>query len=125
MGSLRLPSGPLSSGRTCTLHRRPPAQGPLLLLRLLRSCALPHPKPLLLPPPCSHASCGAVLVRTYEYESERVCDSRMSVFLKSIEAAHSAEGQGFAGGVGGRGWAASWVGVWGMEEQGVWGGGAG
>ena len=42
----------------------------------------------------------AVIVRTYEYESERVCDSRMSVFLKSIEAAHSAEGQGFAGGCG-------------------------
>ncbi|PSC69490.1 Proline dehydrogenase [Micractinium conductrix] len=37
-----------------------------------------------------------VLVRTYRYESERVCDSRMSVCLKSIEAAHSAEGQGFA-----------------------------
>lgn len=26
-----------------------------------------------------------------------MCDSRMSIFLKSIEAAHSAEGQGFAG----------------------------
>ena len=42
-------------------------------------------------------SAPAVLVRTYRYESERVCDSRMSVCLKSIEAAHSAEGQGFAG----------------------------
>lgn len=40
-----------------------------------------------------HAS---VVARTYAYEDERVCDSRMSVFLKSIEAAHSAEGQGFA-----------------------------
>lgn len=38
-----------------------------------------------------------VIVRTYTYESERVCDARMSIFLKSIEAAHSAEGQGFAG----------------------------
>jgi hypothetical protein len=44
-----------------------------------------------------------VIARTYEYESERQCDSRMSVFLKSIEAAHSAEGQGFAGGQGGSG----------------------
>jgi proline dehydrogenase len=39
---------------------------------------------------------ASVIVRTYTYESERVCDARMSVFLKSIEAAHSAEGQGFA-----------------------------
>lgn len=30
--------------------------------------------------------------------------SRMSVFLKSIEAAHSAEGQGFAGGPGYKMW---------------------
>ena len=39
----------------------------------------------------------AVVARTYEYSGERACDGRMSVFLKSIEAAHSAEGQGFAG----------------------------
>ncbi|EFN55844.1 hypothetical protein CHLNCDRAFT_145399 [Chlorella variabilis] len=47
-------------------------------------------------PASRQAPQDSVLVRTYEYESERVCDSRMSVFLKSIEAAHSAEGQGFA-----------------------------
>ncbi|KAL4433468.1 hypothetical protein ABPG77_010321 [Micractinium sp. CCAP 211/92] len=47
-------------------------------------------------PKSRQAPQDTVLVRTYEYENERVCDARMSVFLKSIEAAHSAEGQGFA-----------------------------
>ena len=47
--------------------------------------------------PCRPKPLATVIVRTYTYESERVCDARMSVFLKSIEAAHSAEGQGFAG----------------------------
>lgn len=46
---------------------------------------------------CSLLFSAAVLVRTYEYEGERLCDSRMAVFLKSIEAAQSGEGQGFAG----------------------------
>ncbi|KAL4856165.1 Proline dehydrogenase 1 [Chlorella vulgaris] len=47
-------------------------------------------------PASRQAPHDSVIARTYEYESEKHCDSRMSVFLKSIEAAHSAEGQGFA-----------------------------
>ena len=39
----------------------------------------------------------AVVARTYAYEDERVCDSRMGIFLKSIEAAQCSAGQGFAG----------------------------
>ncbi|GAB4819231.1 hypothetical protein N2152v2_006277 [Parachlorella kessleri] len=37
-----------------------------------------------------------VVVRTYSYEGEELCDKRMGVFRKSIEAAAMAEGQGFA-----------------------------
>lgn len=47
-------------------------------------------------PKSRQAPQDTVVVRTYGYENERVCDSRMSVFLKSIEAAHSAEGRGLA-----------------------------
>ena len=38
----------------------------------------------------------AAVVRTYVYEGEDLCDRRMSVFRKSIEAAALSEGQGFA-----------------------------
>lgn len=39
---------------------------------------------------------AGVVVRTYSYEGEGLCDRRMAVFRKSIEAAGLAEGQGFA-----------------------------
>ena len=42
----------------------------------------------------SHSA--GVVVRTYSYEGEELCDKRMGVFRKSIEAAAMAEGQGFA-----------------------------
>lgn len=39
---------------------------------------------------------STVIARTYSYEDELVCDRRMDQFLKSIDAAKSADGQGFA-----------------------------
>lgn len=37
-----------------------------------------------------------MVVRTYSYAGEALADSRMGVFLKAIEAASAAQGQGFA-----------------------------
>lgn len=53
----------------------------------------PKSKPETLPLTMPHSM---VTVRTYPYAGEDLADRRMSVFLKSIEAAAAAEGQGFA-----------------------------
>jgi proline dehydrogenase len=37
-----------------------------------------------------------VIVRTYEYESEKKCDSHVNIFMKALEAAKTLPGQGFA-----------------------------
>ena len=37
-----------------------------------------------------------IVARTFDYEGEATCERHMSTFLKSIEAAAAAEGQGFA-----------------------------
>jgi proline dehydrogenase len=39
---------------------------------------------------------GTVIARTFDYGSEAACDGHMNIFLKSIEAAADAPGQGFA-----------------------------
>ena len=37
-----------------------------------------------------------VVARTYAYETERACEAHLGTFLRSIEAAGQAPGQGFA-----------------------------
>lgn len=37
-----------------------------------------------------------VIVRTYEYESEKKCDAHVGIFMKALEAAKTLPGQGFA-----------------------------
>lgn len=39
---------------------------------------------------------ATVVARTYDYSSEKKCDKHLSIFLKAIDAAARAEGQGFA-----------------------------
>lgn len=38
----------------------------------------------------------ATIVRTYEYESEKKCDSHVQIFMRALEAAKTLPGQGFA-----------------------------
>jgi proline dehydrogenase len=37
-----------------------------------------------------------VIVRTYNYESEKKCDAHVGIFMKALEAAKTAHTQGFA-----------------------------
>ena len=37
-----------------------------------------------------------VIVRTYNYESEKKCDAHVDIFMKALEAAKTIPGQGFA-----------------------------
>jgi hypothetical protein len=37
-----------------------------------------------------------VIVRTYNYESEKKCDAHVGIFMKALEAAKTAPNQGFA-----------------------------
>lgn len=38
----------------------------------------------------------ATIVRTYEYESEKKCDSHVQIFMRALDAAKTLSGQGFA-----------------------------